>query len=163
MRKDYKFPIIKNKEMFFASKTEKKRFYEKLVFLCMINQYCKGQKHEERTDFSSHLEFDQELKDWVKKHRKTTPGLYSMKLCPHCYELLKEVTAHTGRCPHMAYKSFCHHCPRPCYTKERLSKVTPIMAYSGPRLGLRHPILTIRHLITTMKSIIFLKKYESKQ
>ena len=33
MSKDFKFPIIKEKGIFNQSKTEKKRFYEKLTFL----------------------------------------------------------------------------------------------------------------------------------
>lgn len=160
MKKDYKFPVISDKSIFKEEKTAKKRFREKLVFLCMINQYCGGKNHNNREDVAKALDFDTELSQWVKKHRLFTPGLYSMKLCPDCYSLCKEVTAHTSRCPHMAYKSFCHYCPRPCYRKERLEAVKPVMKYSGPRLILRHPILAIRHLITTIKSLQFLKSYQ---
>ena len=159
MSKDFKFPIIKEKGIFNQSKTEKKRFYEKLTFLCMINRYCKGKEHSEREDIVDRLEFNGDINNWMKKYRKFTPGLNKMELCPNCYELLKKVTTHTGRCPHMAYKSFCHHCPRPCYTSEKRAEIVPIMSYGGKRLLLYHPILTIRHGITTIKSLNFLKKY----
>ena len=49
-------------------------------------------------------------------------------------------------------KPFCNVCPVHCYKPEMRRQIRSVMRYSGPRMLLRHPILSIGHLIGTIRS-----------
>ena len=104
--------------------TERRRRNETLTVLAMLEMYCSKHHHGQ------------------EKRRLLPFGEYA--LCPKCAEKAAILIRQTSRCPHMAYKTFCHECPRPCHRPD--PEIAAMMRYSGPRLMLRHPILAFRHL-----------------
>jgi len=104
--------------------TEKKRSMEIDVMMEMIDLYCRGQGHANRTD----------LQD-------DTPAL-----CPDCRRLLDYARKRIIRCPRMAVKSFCSACPVHCYTTDMREQIRVVMRYSGPRMLLHRPLMTLQHI-----------------
>ena len=104
--------------------TEKKRSMEIDVMMEMIDLYCRGQGHANRTD----------LQD-------DTPAL-----CPDCRRLLDYARDRIIRCPRMAVKSFCSACPVHCYTTDMREQIRVVMRYSGPRMLLHRPLMTLQHI-----------------
>ena len=114
-----KFPFIR--ESFDQRDRDTRRKQEKNVFLAMCVQYCKGMKHEGRIKVTAACAFDEELHTFVNR------SVRKVELCSECFALVKESVKHTNRCRHLAYKTFCHHCPMPCYTLPVREKIQPIM------------------------------------
>ena len=44
-------------------------------------------------------------------------------------------------------KGFCSHCSVHCYSEKYREQIKRVMAYSGPRLLFKHPIMLIRHIL----------------
>ena len=149
-----KFPIIR--EPFGQKDIDARRKQEKSVFLAMSEVYCKGMKHDGITDVTEELGFDEELQTYVKWSG------WKVRLCPECLDLVKESAKHTNRCRHLAYKTFCHHCPTPCYAQSAREKIRPIMRYSGPRIMTRHPVLGVQYMVLTARHARIIKRYERK-
>jgi len=76
-------------------------------------------------------------------HHGMPPG----ELCPECQALLDYAVQRLDRCPFQENKSTCANCAVHCYKPEMRERIRVIMAYAGPRMLLRHPILAVRHLI----------------
>lgn len=55
-------------------------------------------------------------------------------------------------------KPFCNVCPVHCYSKDMREKIRKVMRYAGPRILLKHPILSLKHLFST----IYSKKHPPK-
>jgi hypothetical protein len=51
------------------------------------------------------------------------------------------------KCPFQEKKSTCANCAVHCYKPVMRERVRVMMRYAGPRMLLRHPILTILHLV----------------
>jgi hypothetical protein len=68
-------------------------------------------------------------------------------LCANCDELLKYARARLEMCPFGAEKSTCANCTIHCYKSDMRSMVREVMRYAGPRMTLRHPILSLLHLL----------------
>ncbi len=68
------------------------------------------------------------------------------KLCPDCQSLADYAKARLLACPRMAEKSFCAVCPIHCYQKDRREEIRRVMRWAGPRMLLRHPLMTLRHI-----------------
>ncbi len=66
-------------------------------------------------------------------------------LCPQCLELAQYVDQRLERCPLKADKPTCLVCPIHCYAPEKREEIRAVMRFSGPRMLLRHPILTFFH------------------
>lgn len=49
-------------------------------------------------------------------------------------------------------KPFCNVCPVHCYKPEMRRQIRSVMRYSGPRMLVRHPVLTLMHLIGIIRS-----------
>jgi hypothetical protein len=122
----------------------------------MSVQYCKGMKHEGITDVTEEFAFDEELQAYVNRSG------WKVGLCPECFALVKESVRHTNRCRHLAYKTFCHHCPTPCYALSVREKIRPIMRYSGPRLVMKHPVLGFQYFALTAQHAQVIKNYKRK-
>ena len=66
-------------------------------------------------------------------------------LCEECAEFVDYVVVRLQKCPYGEGKPTCGSCPIKCYKKMRKEQGRAIMMYSGPRMLLRHPLLTISH------------------
>jgi len=66
-------------------------------------------------------------------------------LCDECGGLLKYARARLDKCPFQEGKTTCAKCPVHCYKLAMREQVRTVMRYAGPRMLLRHPILTFYH------------------
>lgn len=74
-------------------------------------------------------------------------GSTESALCDQCESLNRYVLARLERCPFGDDKPVCDRCPIHCYRPEIRVQIKRVMQYSGPRMFLRHPILTVYHFI----------------
>ena len=102
---------------------EAKRERERLVVTQMIGVYCRG-------------------------NHKTPRG----QLCPECAALTEYASARIVRCPFMATKTFCSQCRVHCYAPAERQAIKDVMRYAGPRMLLRHPVMTVHHGIDTLRA-----------
>ncbi len=68
-------------------------------------------------------------------------------LCQDCRKLQDYANAHLEKCPFQENKTTCARCHVHCYKPEMREKIKEVMRYSGPRMLLRHPVLTLHHLL----------------
>jgi len=68
-------------------------------------------------------------------------------LCQECNELRNYAFARIERCPHGDAKPTCAKCRIHCYNTAMREKVRQVMRFSGPRMILRHPLLTLLHYL----------------
>ncbi len=99
-------------------KSERRRKRERKTVLKMIVLFCRGQ------------------------HGSTGPSL-----CDQCEQLNRYVIARLVKCPFGDDKPVCDRCPIHCYSPDIREQIKTVMRYSGPRMFLRHPILTVYHFI----------------
>jgi len=67
--------------------------------------------------------------------------------CESCSELQNYAMDRLHHCPFHEGKTSCKNCPIHCYKPGIKDDIKQVMRYSGPRMMLRHPILTIFHFI----------------
>lgn len=67
------------------------------------------------------------------------------ELCASCARFLEYAERRLQKCPYGDDKPTCANCPVHCYKPERKAEARKIMRYAGPRMLLRHPLLTIAH------------------
>ena len=68
-------------------------------------------------------------------------------LCQDCEKFLDYAEVRLEKCPYGEEKPTCANCPVHCYKREYREQAKKIMRYAGPRMLMRHPILTISHYI----------------
>ncbi len=68
-------------------------------------------------------------------------------LCEECARLLAYARQRLERCPFGGDKPTCAKCPVHCYRPEMRARIRTVMRYSGPRMLLRHPVLSLCHLV----------------
>lgn len=73
--------------------------------------------------------------------------------CSDCAELLDYALVRLDRCPYGEKKPTCNKCPVHCYKPEQKQQAKTIMAYAGPRMLLKHPIIAIGHLLRETKAV----------
>ncbi len=66
-------------------------------------------------------------------------------LCAQCETLLVYAEARIDKCPFLPEKPTCAKCPVHCYLPARREEMRQVMRYAGPRMLLRHPLLTLLH------------------
>ena len=66
-------------------------------------------------------------------------------VCPECAATIAYSIERTARCPH-DHKGNCEDCDIHCYKPEERARIREIMAYAGPRMLTKHPILTFFYL-----------------
>jgi predicted amidophosphoribosyltransferase len=89
---------------------------EKLTIWHMIIIYCRG-------------------------HHHLAPGI-----CGDCGSILRYANERIETCPYNgAPKPVCGLCRANCFTPDMYQRFALIMRYAGPRMVLRHPVLTIAH------------------
>ena len=69
----------------------------------------------------------------------------SRKLCSNCLELFAYAMERIDKCAFRAQKPACSACSVHCYKPAMREQVRRVMRYAGPRMVIRHPMLTIRH------------------
>ena len=67
--------------------------------------------------------------------------------CGECSELEAYTRLRLEKCPYGEEKPTCVDCPIHCYQRARREQIRGVMAFSGPRMLLSHPVLAIRHMI----------------
>ena len=75
-------------------------------------------------------------------HHNTKEGL-----CPECEEFYLYSVKRLACCPFGEKKPVCAKCKIHCYGKGYKERAKEIMAFSGPKLLLKHPILSMRHVM----------------
>jgi len=72
--------------------------------------------------------------------------------CPDCSEIQNYALDRLRYCPFQEGKTSCKNCPIHCYKPSMKENVKRVMRFSGPRMVLRHPVLTIFHFIDDRRS-----------
>lgn len=67
-------------------------------------------------------------------------------LCPDCTKVIEYAQERTRRCPQQ-HRGTCDTCTIQCYKPSMRAEIKSIMAYSGPRMLFKHPVMAIRHLL----------------
>ena len=89
---------------------------------------------------------DKMVKMYCAAHHKTSGEC----LCDECAGFMDYMVVRLQKCPYGKRKPTCSNCPIKCYKKLRKEQGRAIMMYSGPRMLLRHPLLTIAHKLDGM-------------
>jgi len=74
-------------------------------------------------------------------------------LCEECGEFVEYAAVRLKKCPYGEEKPTCSNCPIHCYKPARKVQGRAIMMYSGPRMLLRHPLLTIAHQLDSIRKV----------
>jgi len=67
--------------------------------------------------------------------------------CVECADLEKYSRLRLEKCPYGEAKPTCANCPIHCYQPHRREQVRRVMAFAGPRILGRHPVLAVRHML----------------
>ncbi len=71
----------------------------------------------------------------------------SRALCGECAALLDYAERRLDGCPFQEEKPACNLCQVHCYSTKMRERVKDVMRYAGPRMLLRHPVLSLYHLL----------------
>jgi hypothetical protein len=85
---------------------------------------------------------------YCKDHHGRATGL-----CEDCEDLLTYARSRLDNCPFQAVKPACNHCEVHCYSRRMQERVKAVMRYAGPRMTLRHPLLSLFHLVDKLREI----------
>ncbi|MBT3206248.1 MAG: nitrous oxide-stimulated promoter family protein [Gammaproteobacteria bacterium] len=86
-------------------------------------------------------------------HHKTSDDL-----CADCLTLQDYAHSRLDACPFDDEKPACNKCAVHCYSSKMREQVRKIMRYSGPRMILKHPLLSLLHLLDLIGEAPQLKK-----
>ena len=73
------------------------------------------------------------------------------QLCDDCATFLDYAEVRLEKCPYGEDKPTCANCPVHCYKPHYRAQAKQIMRYAGPRMLLRHPLLTIAHYVDGLR------------
>lgn len=73
-------------------------------------------------------------------------------LCDACADLQDYARLRLLRCRFGEDKPTCAKCPVHCYKPDLREQVRQVMRWAGPRMPLRHPLLSLYHLIDGRRS-----------
>jgi predicted amidophosphoribosyltransferase len=79
-------------------------------------------------------------------------------LCEACNQLLDYARRRLDTCPFQEEKPACNHCSVHCYSKEMRERVQVVMRYAGPKMILRHPLLSFHHMLDKFRDVPELTK-----
>lgn len=65
---------------------------------------------------------------------------------PGAERLLLYAAGRLAKCPHQP-KPVCRRCPTHCFSTEMRGLIREVMRFAGPRMPLRHPLLTLRYYL----------------
>lgn len=66
-------------------------------------------------------------------------------LCSECRETVDATLARTQVCP-FGHEKNCQDCEIHCQRGDARKRIREMMAYSAPRMALRHPLMTVEYL-----------------
>jgi hypothetical protein len=69
------------------------------------------------------------------------------RLCDACGELWDYTQMRVERCPFGQEKPTCVNCTVHCFHREMRFRIQAVMRYAGPKMPLRHPVLSFFHLM----------------
>ena len=92
------------------------------------------------------------LSIWCRDRHGTHGGL-----CAECAQLLDYARRRLDTCPFQEEKPDCNRCEVHCYAAIQRERVREVMRYAGPRMLLRHPLLSLGHLLATWRPVPRLK------
>lgn len=101
---------------------------------------------------------DRMIRIYCQDHHHTAKAL-----CAECAELRAYAEQRLERCPFQEAKSTCANCTVHCYNAQMRERVRNVMRYAGPRMLLRHPVLTVYHLLDGRRPAPKLKKRPSSE
>ena len=78
-------------------------------------------------------------------------GSAKENLCADCADFLDYARRRLDKCPYGEGKPTCANCPVHCYKPAQRAQAKAIMRYAGPRMLLRHPLLTIAHQLDGLR------------
>lgn len=88
------------------------------------------------------------LQIFCRDHHGNTDGL-----CSECEGLQRYAYQRLDNCPFEEAKPACNHCEVHCYSRTMRERVRDVMRYAGPRMLLRHPILSVKHLLDERRPV----------
>jgi predicted amidophosphoribosyltransferase len=68
-------------------------------------------------------------------------------LCPECHALRDYARQRLQKCPYQEGKTTCAKCPTHCYKPAMREQIRAVMRYAGPRMPVRHPLMTLQHMV----------------
>jgi hypothetical protein len=71
--------------------------------------------------------------------------------CAECASLLEYARGRLGSCPFRKAKPTCADCAVHCYRPDMRGRIRAVMRYAGPRMALRHPVLSFLHILDSRK------------
>lgn len=74
-------------------------------------------------------------------------------LCSDCEGLRCYAFQRLDNCPFGEAKPACNHCEVHCYSQQMRERVREVMRYAGPRMVLRHPVLSVLHLVDERRPV----------
>jgi len=74
-------------------------------------------------------------------------------LCGDCARLLDYARRRLDSCPFQEVKPACNHCEVHCYSALMRERVRDVMRYAGPRMLLRHPLLSLFHMRDKLRRV----------
>jgi hypothetical protein len=93
----------------------------------------------------------------LERERKTVAAMIALycrrhhtpagEFCDVCRDLEAYTRLRLEKCPYGETKPTCANCPIHCYQPHRREEIRRVMAFSGPRMLLKHPILATRHML----------------
>lgn len=81
----------------------------------------------------------------------------STGLCADCRNVVETTLQRTRACPHGHHHN-CEDCATKCHSEECAKQIRALMAYSAPRMLLKHPLMTLRYLSRKLNA----PKHEAK-
>jgi hypothetical protein len=72
-------------------------------------------------------------------------------LCDDCAALENYAFCRLDRCPFGPQKPTCAKCPIHCYKPQMRTRVHEVMRYAGPRMLVRHPVLSVLHQLDALR------------
>lgn len=73
------------------------------------------------------------------------------KLCTDCTALLSYALQRLEHCTFGPEKPKCSACPVHCYKPAMREAIRSVMAYAGPRMLVRHPVLALGHVVDGLR------------
>lgn len=83
---------------------------------------------------------------------------HAKDVCKACGDLLLYSQKRIEGCPFEDTKPACNMCSIHCFNEENKRKIRSIMAFSGPKMILHHPVLAIFHLFDKSRNAINRRK-----
>ena len=87
-------------------------------------------------------------------HHGTPEG----ELCGPCGGLLDYALRRLAKCPFQERKTSCGNCKVHCYKPDMRERARETMRTAGPRMPLKHPLLSLLHFIDGLRKNPLVKK-----